>query len=349
MSAPLPANEPQRLSALRAIDVLDTAEEDVYDQITRSAAESCDTPISLLALVDSDRVFYKSHHGVPLRDIDRDASLCGRALLEPDMLVIEDAQGDPRYQDTPAVSELGVRFFAGLPLRNEEGLPLGALCVMDRRPRTLDVQQVDILRKLTRSAERLLMLRRARGAALFATALHSSSDPIAIADATDDPRILYVNRAFSTMSRCSYHEAIGQPFHFPFPVDTRERFLLALRELRTETIESDNATATMIPYVDERKRAVYCVILYRDLSPLRQERLHAMRTTVRSCNHVMLNFLNAAMMLRQAVDDRVDRATLLQFDLALGATRARLAELSSMTEFKERKTSLGFMLLDPDP
>jgi PAS domain S-box-containing protein len=160
MKAPVPVNEAKRLAALRSLDVLDTAPEPAFDDLTALAASICQTPIALISMVDEHRQWFKSRVGCALESTPRDDSFCAHAILEPDLLVVPDAAADPRFADNPLTTrEPGIRFYAGAPLQTADGLAFGALCVMDRRPRTLTAEQAQALRTLGRQATILLQLR----------------------------------------------------------------------------------------------------------------------------------------------------------------------------------------------
>lgn len=163
---PIPANEEKRLEVLRQYRVLDTAAEQVFDEITRLAAECCQTPISLLSFIDENRQWFKSNVGLPLTETSRDVAFCAHAILQGDLFEVTDAQVDERFADNPLVTgEPYVRYYAGMPLMTPDGYPLGTLCVVDRVPRELTQEQKDKLRALAQSAVMLLEVRRAKGAA----------------------------------------------------------------------------------------------------------------------------------------------------------------------------------------
>jgi phosphoribosyl 1,2-cyclic phosphodiesterase/CheY-like chemotaxis protein len=149
MPAPLPANESQRLATLHALRLLDTPAEERFDRYTRIAAQLFDVPIALVSLIDTDRQWYKSRHGIDLAESPRDTAFCAHTILDKAVLQVPDALQDARFADSPFVAgEPRVRFYAGAPLAGADGSLLGALCVVDRRPRQLDEQQLALLRDL---------------------------------------------------------------------------------------------------------------------------------------------------------------------------------------------------------
>jgi signal transduction histidine kinase len=161
MKAPLPADETDRLSALYALDVLDSAPERDFDDIVALAASVCGAPMSLVNLIDMDRQWSKARVGTDVTETSRDLSFCAHAILGKDLLVVPDARQDVRFADNPAVAaENGVRFYAGAPLITTDGFALGTLCVVDTQPRRLDVEQMQALRALARQVTSQLELRR---------------------------------------------------------------------------------------------------------------------------------------------------------------------------------------------
>ncbi len=160
MQAPFPLDEAERLNALRQYDVLDTAPEQKFDDLTHLAAQICGTPVSLLCLVDQERQWFKSRVGLEGVETPRDVSFCAHAILGPDLLFVPDATADERFADNSLVTgEPHIRFYAGAPLVTPQGQALGTLCVIDMVPRHLDPAQQDALRRLGRQAGALLETR----------------------------------------------------------------------------------------------------------------------------------------------------------------------------------------------
>ena len=145
----IPANEAQRLAAVRRFDVLDTPPDGAFDRITAIAARRFGVPISIISIVDEDRIWFKSHHGVPVEQIDRAPGLCASAILGNDPYLLPDARIDPRSLANPLVAgDFGLRFYAGVPLTTSDGYNLGTLCVIDKEPKPIDHSQIEDLKDL---------------------------------------------------------------------------------------------------------------------------------------------------------------------------------------------------------
>ena len=158
--APLPANEEQRLEKLYELDIMDTLEEQGYDDITHLAAQICGVPIALISLIDSERQFFKSHYGLDEKEISRKLGFCPHAILDNDLTIVEDVTKDERFHDNPLVSGgPQVRFYAGAPLIMEDDLRVGTLCVVSNEPRTLTTDQAMSLEALARQVVTQLELR----------------------------------------------------------------------------------------------------------------------------------------------------------------------------------------------
>jgi signal transduction histidine kinase/CheY-like chemotaxis protein len=139
---PLPENEALRLKALLSYEILDTLPQKELDSITLLASTICQTPISLITLLDEERQWFKSNIGMEVTETSREISFCQYAILNDSLFEVPNALEDPLFKDNPLVTgSPDIRFYAGVPLRNPEGLSLGTLCVIDRVPRTLNEDQ----------------------------------------------------------------------------------------------------------------------------------------------------------------------------------------------------------------
>lgn len=147
--ARLPAEEELRLAAVRGLGLLDTPPEERFDRLTRLAAAVFEVPVALVTLVDRDRQWFKSRHGLDMPETHRDLSFCAHAILGGDVMVVPDTRLDSRFADSPVVTAAPhVRFYAGYSVCNAAGLRLGTLCLIDTRPRDLDATRLGLLRDL---------------------------------------------------------------------------------------------------------------------------------------------------------------------------------------------------------
>lgn len=155
MQAPaLPPDEAQRLKALQTLQILDTPSEERFDRFTRIASRLFQMPIVLVSLIDVDRQWFKSCHGLDVRQTARGLSFCGHAILTEGPFIIPDSHQDPRFADNPLVTgPPHVRFYAGQPLHTPSGYRVGTLCLIDHVPRHLNSEELDLLRELALGVE----------------------------------------------------------------------------------------------------------------------------------------------------------------------------------------------------
>src|SRR4028119_1119547 len=129
-------SEVDRLAALRRYAILDTPCEPHFDDIVRLAAQTCEAPVAVISLVDDRRQWFKAEIGLDVRETALVESICAQAIHQPGLFVVPDASKDQRFDNNPLVQGAPhLRFYAGARLETPEGLPLGALCVLDTKPR----------------------------------------------------------------------------------------------------------------------------------------------------------------------------------------------------------------------
>ena len=164
LSAAATAQDPRRLSALRATGLLDSDPDPAFDRHVRLAAEVLNAPVALVSLIDEDRQFLKSCIGVEdtSRETPLSHSFCQHAVAQREPLVVEDAREHPVLKTNPAIEEMGSIAYAGVPLIDADGHALGTLCVLDSRPRQWTQHQVELLGDLAASVVSEIAL--ARGA-----------------------------------------------------------------------------------------------------------------------------------------------------------------------------------------
>lgn len=152
-----PDQEAERLTALRELAIFDTPSEAVFDQLTQLACELFDAPIALISLLDEHRQWFKSHAGLSVRETARETSFCAYTLAHGDTLVVENTLEDARFDANPLVIDKPhMRFYAGHPLVLDDGVMVGAFCVIDTQPRTFGARERRLLAGLAGQAEALL-------------------------------------------------------------------------------------------------------------------------------------------------------------------------------------------------
>jgi GAF domain-containing protein len=156
-----PADESGRLDALRSLKILDTDAEQAFDDLTSLASYICGTPLAAISLVDEDRQWFKSKVGMSTSETSRNIAFCAHTILGHELFMVSDATQDARFCESPLVtSNPQVRFYAGLPLATSDGHNVGALCVMDRKPRQLNADQIAALASISRLVQSQLEMRR---------------------------------------------------------------------------------------------------------------------------------------------------------------------------------------------
>ena len=141
--------ERQRLAAVARYEILDSPPDGAFDRISALAARLFQVPIGIVSIVERDRIWFKSHHGIEVEQIDREDGLCASAILQDEPWLVTDAQIDPRTLANPLVAgEMGLRFYAGVPLTTHDGHNLGTLCVLGQQPREVTEDEVNVLRDL---------------------------------------------------------------------------------------------------------------------------------------------------------------------------------------------------------
>jgi GAF domain-containing protein len=138
---PVPANEAERLAALRRYEILDTPPDGSFDRIAALAAQILDVPIALVTMVDEHRIWFKARHGLDgVEEIGRDPGLCASAIMQDGPYIVEAAREDVRTLANPLVAgKFGLQFYAAAPLRTVDGYKLGTLCIIDRSPRMAEI------------------------------------------------------------------------------------------------------------------------------------------------------------------------------------------------------------------
>ncbi|MGB0682743.1 MAG: response regulator [Magnetovibrionaceae bacterium] len=153
--------EAERLRALRALNLLDTAPEERFDNITALTQRLFSVPVAVVSLVDEGRQWFKSKQGVEVSETPREVAFCAHAIRQNEVMVVEDATQDARFCDNPLVTgDFSIRFYAGAPVRAPSGHNLGSLCIIDTKSRSLGEEEISLLRQLADCVEREIALSR---------------------------------------------------------------------------------------------------------------------------------------------------------------------------------------------
>jgi len=341
-----PWSEEERLAVLRRYAILDTPPERDFDDLARLASELLQAPIAAVSLIDAGRQWFKAEIGLGLPEIPLGPSICARAMLRPEEMVVPDLRADPRFAENPFVAAgPGLRFYAGEVLLSPEGLPLGTLCVLDTVPREdgLTEGQRFALRTLARQVTSLMALRRAvaeRDAAL-ATQREEAALSRQVVDspldyaivATDlEGRVSRWNAGAEALFGWSEAEMLGQALGRLFTPEDRAagrveaRRALALREGRADearwSLRKDGgrfwANGVMTPLRDGAGRAVGFVKVVRDLTAQ-----HRADAAVAAVNE---RYRLAARATNDAIWDWDLRSDTVQWNEALAVTHRWPAE-----------------------
>lgn len=216
--------EADRLAAVRRFDILDTPPDGAFDRITAAAARIFHVPISIVSIVDTDRIWFKSHHGTDVEEIDREPGLCASAILQDGPWLLTDAKTDPCALANPLVAgEFGLRFYAGVPLRTHDGHNLGTLCVIDQQPRTVSGDELATLRDLASVVMDEIELRlSARRTISLEAELRRQAEDVAhsLRESLLPPRLPKIpGLEIESRYHTAHHDQVGGDFYDVVPTD----------------------------------------------------------------------------------------------------------------------------------
>lgn len=151
ITCPIPSDESIRIRSVQAYQILDTPPEPEFDALARLASHTFNAPIAVVAMMDSDRLWFKSKLGLDVPELDRKVAFCAHAIMHPqEPLVVQDLQQDARFAENPLVIQPPhVRFYAGSPILDSDGQPLGTIAVIDAFPREFSDNQRSALSDLS--------------------------------------------------------------------------------------------------------------------------------------------------------------------------------------------------------
>lgn len=320
----LPAHEQQRLAALAKFDVMDTPREAVFDELAALVAAICEAPIGVVNLIGDGRQFFKAEVGLGVRETPLETSFCAHALLEEDFLLIPDAAADPRFACSPLVmAEPPLRFYAGALLKTTDGYPIGTLCVLDHRPRSLTDVQVQAIRVLAKQVmvqlEQRRTTRQIAASEARRRAIMDSAQDFAIVATDLDGRIVEWSYGAEYVLGWSKDEVIGKSAALFFTPEDRDADRPAVemacaRKTGRATDERWHirkggerfwASGEMSPLLDEDDQHIGYVKIFRD----RTEE-HLAGTALREAQDrftMIFNTVEAAFAIVEVKFDAADR------------------------------------------
>lgn len=270
-AAQLPEDEGFRLESLRSLDVLDSAPEPAFDALVEAAALICNTPISLISLVDFDRQWFKANLGLPgVTETPREVAFCAHTILQDGVFEVADASADPRFCENALVrSDPHIRFYAGATLILSDGHHAGTLCVIDRVPRQLAAHQRQALQLLGRAAAQALEGRRALRSekALFAKGIAfqeelslsearfrtlSEASPLGVFSTDAEGACLYTNARWQQIYGLTFEQSLGHGWASTLHPDDRTAVFARWQQAAQMGVEFDMEFRVQPPQGTER-------------------------------------------------------------------------------------------------
>jgi len=241
---PIPENEAKRINKMEFYGLLNLPKDPELDVFTETACLIADCSASLVAMMESETQIVQSCAGFSLDAVPRQSTICQYAIMQQDVLVINDTLKDSRSSDNEMMKAAGVRFYAGVPLIDEEGLAFGTLCVIDYKPKELSEHQVDLLRKLGETIVKLLIgKKRDIQAGYFEETFTITNNIICVLD--KQFYLKDVNPAFKAVFGLTANQVLGQ--HFLELLGTNNKELKQLTDnFSTERTEYSFTTQTAI-------------------------------------------------------------------------------------------------------
>ncbi|MFD2553594.1 response regulator [Sphingobacterium tabacisoli] len=209
---PVPPEELERLHRLQSYGLLGLGKEPELDVFAQAACLISDCPSALIAMMEENTQLIQSCVGMELDSVERSNTVCQYTIMSREALVIEDTFEDPRTSHNPLIREGGIRFYAGVPLLDDEGYVLGTICVIDFVPKSLSEKQISSLEQLGQAVSKILLGKKRKvQAGYFEEIFQVTNNIICVLDEGYD--IKEVNPTFMQALNVSIDECIGQPFY----------------------------------------------------------------------------------------------------------------------------------------
>ncbi|WP_426478686.1 response regulator [Chryseobacterium sp. CBSDS_008] len=208
---PIPANEESRIRKLEFFDLLNMEKDPQLDIFAETACLVTDCPAALIAMMERETQTIQSCVGLALDFVDRKSTLCQYSIASGDVVVINDTLADERSSDNPLILAGGIRFYAGVPLIDDEGFVLGTICVIDYKPKTITDEQISTLKKIGEAITKVLMGKRKNiQAEYFRQTFTISNNVICVLD--KDFLLKDVNPAFEKTFQLDKYQVLNQSF-----------------------------------------------------------------------------------------------------------------------------------------
>ena len=248
--AVLRQDEHSSLKALHSLEILDSEPEAEFDALVEVASAVCGVPISLITLTDQHRQWFKANLGLTgITEVPRDAAFCAHAVLSDGFMQVNDAWEDERFVDNPWVTgHPQIRFYAGAPIKLQDGSRIGTLCIIDRQPRSLDDVQRTVLSRLAdaaaRGLERRVAVRRARRELHHAerASMTLFNHVEAVIGVTARGNIDTWNLAAQQLLGYAAEEVIGKPLQNIVPPESQPQEMLSFAALGAGNARSYQST-----------------------------------------------------------------------------------------------------------
>ena len=137
----------KRIITLKNLHILDTPEEEIFDDIVQTASLVCQAPISLITLLDEKRQWFKAKTGTKIRETPRTISICSHTIEnQAGFMIVNDLTKDERFKDNPFVTGSPfVKSYAGVSLTTKNGLNIGTVCILDEKVRDFTEKELNLL------------------------------------------------------------------------------------------------------------------------------------------------------------------------------------------------------------